>query len=153
MTGAGETPAEGARQNRGAAQLAAQAAFDTQGEDIVLMDVRTLSGVTDYVIICSAGSARQLHALKDHIEAVLEQHGHRVWHIEGMTASPSASAASWRRQPQWILMDCGEVVVHLLDQETRAFYRLEDLWADAPRMALSDIPSASQQRTGQREGV
>jgi len=110
------------------------------------MDLRGLSSVADFFLICTAGSARQLDAIGDHIEETLAKHGGAVWHTEG---APGAGGPPkiLPQTPQWVLMDCGDVVIHLLDQETRLFYRLEDLWADAPRVPLpaappgGDIPS------------
>ena len=120
------------------ALIAARAALEKQAEGVVVMDLRSLSSVTDFFVICTAGSPRQLDAIKDHIEAKLAEAGSAVWHIEG---SPAAAAPAWRGnfEPQWVLMDCGEVVVHLLDQRTRSFYRLEDLWADAPRVPVEFV--------------
>jgi len=117
------------------ALLAARAALEKQAEDAVILDLRTISTVADFFLVCTAGSSRQLTALKDHIEATLAQRGRTVWHTEGGTASAAASRGPME-EPQWILMDCGDLIVHLFDQRARAFYRLEDLWADAPRIPV-----------------
>jgi len=115
------------------ALIAARAALEKQAEDVLLMDIGALSNVTDFLVIGTADSFRQLTALKEHLETVLAQHGQAVWHSEGSPASPAKVP-----EPQWLLMDCGDVVIHLLDRSARAFYRLEDLWADAPRVAVED---------------
>lgn len=115
------------------ALLAARTALEKQGEDVVVLDLRSLSSVTEFFVICTALSARQLTALKDHLEATFARHAYEVWHTEGRAAAPSA----FNHTPQWILMDCGEVVIHLLDHAARTFYRLEELWADAPRVPLT----------------
>jgi len=120
------------------ALIAARAALEKQAEGVVVMDLRLLSTVADFFVICTAGSSRQLTALKEHIEAALDQHGGAVWHTEG-SASPSEAALASNHQPQWVLMDCGEIVVHLLDEQARDFYRLEQLWADAPRIPLDPV--------------
>ena len=99
------------------------------------MDLRALSTVTDFFVLCTAGSGRQIDALKDHIGQTLEQQGCPVWHIEGAAASASGPAGL-SGEPQWVLMDCGDIVIHVLDQPTRAFYRLEELWADATRLSI-----------------
>lgn len=117
------------------ALLAARVALEKQAEHVVVMDVRTLSNVTDFFVVCTAGSARQLSALKEHIEAALAQHGCRVWHTEGVAGTGGQGMPPG--EPNWVLMDCGDLVVHLLDQPARAFYRLEELWADAPRIAVA----------------
>lgn len=113
------------------ALLAAYAGLEKQAEDVVVIDLRSLSIVTDFFVICTAGSGRQITALKDHIDAVLSQRGCPVWHVEG-----EAGAV-----PQWVLMDYGDIVVHLMDQPARSFYQLEQLWADAPRVLLAQAPS------------
>lgn len=117
------------------ALLAAQAALDKHAEDVVVMDLRSLSTVTDFFVICTAASGRQLIALKEHLEASLDQQGSPVWHTEG-AALPVGPASPFSQESQWVLMDCGEIVIHLFDQHARAFYRLEELWADAPRVLL-----------------
>ena len=101
---------------------------------MVIMDLRGLSSVADFFLVCTAGNVRQLDAIKDHIEETLAKHGGAVWHTEGAPAGGPPKTLP--QTPQWVLMDCGDVVIHLLDQETRLFYRLEDLWADAPRVPL-----------------
>jgi len=115
------------------ALLAARAALDKQAEHVVVMDLRALSNVADFFVICTAASPPQRDAIREHIERTLSQQGFPVWHVEGASASAVRGPASFH-QPQWVLMDCGDLVVHLLDQPTRAFYRLEELWADAPRI-------------------
>ncbi|MBI4597244.1 MAG: ribosome silencing factor [Candidatus Omnitrophica bacterium] len=109
--------------------IAARAALEKQAENVLVMDVRGLSNVTDFFVLCTAASSRQLDAIKGHLEAVLETAGCSLWHIEGASGAP------------WILMDFGPLVVHLLDSAARDFYRLEDLWADAPRIAVEEHPT------------
>ena len=106
------------------------------------MDVRALSSVTDFFVICTGGSSRQLEALKEHIDATLAQRNWPVWHIEGAVASQGGGHVS-QEDPQWILMDFGDLVVHLLDQRGRSLYRLEELWADAPRLPLEREPRSA----------
>ena len=116
------------------ALLAARAALEKHAEDVVVLDVRVLSTVTDFFVICTAHSAPQLTAVRDHIEVALSRQGGSVWHTEGIPA-PRERPGTFD-ELSWTLMDCGEIVVHLLDPRGRAFYRLEDLWADAPRVPL-----------------
>ena len=120
------------------ALLAAHEALDKQGEDVVVVDLRSLSSVTDFFVICTAGSSRQIDALKDHVEVVLSGQGWPVWHTEGDAAPPSRG---FTLDPQWVLMDYGDFVVHVMDQKARSFYQLEQLWADAPRVPLAQAPS------------
>jgi ribosome-associated protein len=126
-------PHHGLLNSRAQALLAAKAALDKQAEDVVVLQVRALTTVADYFVIGTGTSARQIDALREHIETVLRQSGAQVWHVEG-TAAPAASSER-ADTPTWVLMDCGDVVVHLFDPRARAFYRLEELWADAPRVA------------------
>ena len=106
------------------------------------MDLRSISNVTDFFVLCTADNTRHLGALKEHIEAALDQQGGSVWHIEGV-ASGGRPSTSLQPEPQWILMDCGDLVIHLFDRPARAFYRLEDLWADAQKLPLESLSSAS----------
>ena len=119
------------------AQGLAQVILDTHGEDVVALDVRGLSSLTDFFILCTAHSARQLEAIREHVERAITSAGHRVKHVEGGASSnPSSGGADDARQ--WLLMDCGDVVVHLMDLRARSFYRLEELWADAPNIRFQD---------------
>lgn len=86
--------------------------------------MRRVSSVTDYFVICSGQTARQVQAIADHVSEGAQQRGGRVWHIEGY------------RDAQWVLLDCGDVVVHIFHPAAREFYRLEQLWGDAPRVTL-----------------
>ncbi len=117
------------------ALVIAQAALDTQAEDVAVLDLRPISTVTDFFIVCTGTSARQIGALKDHIEEALAAHGSAVGHTEG-SVSVGGAARSVTPEFQWVLVDCGDVVVHLMDQQARDFYRLEDQWADAPRLQV-----------------
>ena len=110
----------------------AQALLEKHAEDVVILDVRGLSSVTDFFVLCTAGSRPHLEALREHVQASLVQVGEAVWHVEGIAPAPRDAVQGLR----WVLLDCGDLVVHLLDQPARVFYRLEDLWADASRVPL-----------------
>jgi ribosome-associated protein len=125
--------------SRAKALLAAQTALEKHAEGVVVMDVRALSSVTDFFVICTALSSPQLAALQEHIDVALAAQGACVWHTEGIIQG--SAARDVEQTPQWILMDCGDIVVHLLDQQARAFYRLDELWADAPRVPLGSVPT------------
>lgn len=115
------------------ALIAARAALEKHAEAVTVLDLRALSTVTDFFVICSAGSPPQLSAIRDHIEDQLRGKGSGVGHAEGGPAPAQGGG------PLWVLLDCGDVVVHLLNETARAFYRLEQLWADAPRLTLDAL--------------
>ncbi|MHB8902310.1 MAG: ribosome silencing factor [Thermoguttaceae bacterium] len=107
------------------ALVAAQTADDNRGYDIVVLDMRDMTTFFDYFVICSGTSRRQLHAISEEIDRVLEKElgDHRLG-IEGYD------------QSHWILLDYGDVVIHLFEPETRKYYDLENLWGHAKRVAF-----------------
>jgi ribosome-associated protein len=110
------------------ALAAARTAADNRGRDITVLDLRGITPVFDYFVIATGASRRQLHAISEEIDRVLEQEmgDHRLG-IEGYTGS------------QWILLDYGDVVIHLFDEKTRGYYDLENLWSPAPHVDISAI--------------
>lgn len=106
--------------------LAAQAALDRKAHDLVVLEVRKISTLADYFLICSGRTSRQTHAIAEAVDEALRKDHVRGGHIEG--------AAEGR----WILMDYGDVVVHIFDDPTRAYYDLERLWGDAPRVPVDE---------------
>ncbi len=105
------------------ALLAAQTAEENRGRDIQILDVRELTTIFDYFVVVTGTSRRQLHAISDEIDRVFQEEiGDRRMGIEGYDES------------RWILLDYGDVVVHVFDDETRAYYGLEELWAHAKRV-------------------
>ncbi len=101
----------------------------------MVLDLRTLSTVTDFFLICTADNITHLAALKEHLQEIFAKHRVPVWHTEGASAPSRGGGPD---EPQWILLDGGDVVVHLLDRRAREFYRLEELWADAPRLRVDE---------------
>jgi len=122
------------------AQIVAHAALDVQAEDVVVIDVRPVSTISDYFVLCTAGSSRQIEAISEKVETALRQRGTRVAHIEGYATRTEGSNDL---APQWMLMDCSDVVVHILDGAARTFYQLERLWGDAPRLAIEACPPSA----------
>ncbi len=105
----------------------ARYAADKKAVDVVELDLRGVLGYTDYFLVCSGNTARQAKAIHDGIhEGLKREHGTLPRRVEG-----SAQAG-------WILMDYLDVVVHIFTPETREFYRLEQLWGEAPARAASD---------------
>ena len=106
------------------AAAAAREAGDNRGQDVVVLDMREQTSIFDYFVIATGTSNRQLRAMSDAIDDVLQkQFGHRRLSVEGYEDS------------HWILLDFGSVVVHLFDEKSREYYRLEDLWAGAKPVA------------------
>ncbi len=107
------------------ALAAARTAEDNRGGDVVVLDMRGMTTEFDYFVLATGNSRRQLHAISEEIDRVLESElgDHRMG-IEGYNES------------RWILLDYGTVVVHMFDAETRAYYALEDLWGHAERVPL-----------------
>lgn len=96
----------------------AEIIVDKQGEDILILDLREVTTFTDYFVICSGSSRRQLDALQSALREALKKTDEQVtpYHVEGLPDSG------------WVLMDYNSVIVHLFDPEVRNFYRLEELW-------------------------
>ena len=126
-----ESPSE-PRSDRALARAitAARVAGENRGTDVVVLDLRDLTSIFDYFVLASGTSRRQLHAMSEEIDHALEDGmGDRRMGIEGYAES------------SWILLDYGDVVIHLFDPETRAYYGLEDLWGQAKRVPL-ELPDS-----------
>ncbi|HVP01998.1 MAG TPA: ribosome silencing factor [Solirubrobacteraceae bacterium] len=109
--------------------LVAGYALDKKARDVVVLDLRGVSGFTDAFVICSGTSDRQAKAIHDGIHLALKkEHGLLPRRVEGLA------------EARWILMDYLDVVVHIFTPETRDFYRLETLWGDVPRRTFADAP-------------
>jgi ribosome-associated protein len=110
--------------SRQTAVAAARAALEKKAEDVVVLDLRGVSGYTDFLVIGSGGSDRQLEAIAESVEKDLTAAGHRAIGSEG------------QRGGRWVLLDFGDVVVHVFHADERVHYDLEGLWADAPRIEV-----------------
>ena len=99
----------------------AQFALEKKALDVVVLDVRGLASYAEYIVVMSADSEPQLNAIADNIETKMKERGERPYSIEGTRAG------------QWVLMDFGDVIAHLFYKDTRDFYDIEGLWADAER--------------------
>ena len=110
------------------ALAAARVAINNRGQDVAVLDLRDVTPICDFFVVASGTSRRQLHAISEEIDEKLERElGDRRYGREGYDES------------RWILLDYGNVVVHLFDEETRKFYDIEGLWGDAKRVDLTDI--------------
>ena len=104
--------------------LCLKAATEKKAQDLILLELKGISSFTDYFVICSGRSDRQVQAIAQAIEAALKTEGIRPLGQEGTAAG------------RWILMDYEDVVVHVFLEPVRKFYDLEGLWIDAPRIDL-----------------
>lgn len=111
--------------------LAARAASGKQGEEVLVLDVRELITITDYFVIASGASDRQVKTIADEVVKTLRGEGTKPVRIEGEAAS------------RWILLDFVDFVVHVFHQDERDHYRLERLWVDAPRVEWGNGARAS----------
>lgn len=102
--------------------LCARVASENKARDVLVLDMRGISPLYDYFVLATGASRRQLHAISDEIESTMTGEGEKRFGIEGYEAS------------RWVVLDYGDIVVHLFDQDARGYYGLEDLWADAPRL-------------------
>jgi ribosome-associated protein len=100
----------------------ARLAADTRCEEVLILDLRGHSPVTDYYVIATGTSDRQMRAVADEIGRYGADRGNRPWHVAGMDSA------------SWILLDFVDVVVHLFSRDLRHYYDLELLWGDAPRV-------------------
>lgn len=103
-------------------KIAMEALDDLKARDLVALDVRELTGVTDYMLICTGTSNRHVKALANNVAVEVKKHGLPAMGIEGTQAA------------DWVLVDFGDVVVHVMSAEARDFYDLERLWS-APASA------------------
>lgn len=113
--------------------LCAQFALDKKAYDLVILDVAKLTSIADYFLICTGRSDIQVQTICRHIEESLAKVGVKPLSIEGFTYG------------QWVLMDFGDVVVHIFYETVRDFYNLEGLWSQAPQRSLPE-PYHSQAR-------
>ena len=104
------------------AALCARTAVDNKARDVLVLDLRGITPLYDYFVLATGSSRRQIHAITEEIDARLRDEGDVRLAIEGYEAS------------KWVVQDYGDVVVHVFDEPTRAYYALEELWGDAPRV-------------------
>lgn len=118
----------GLERSKQLATAAAKIILDNRGQDLLILDVCNQTALFDYFVIATGTSRRQLHAISEEIDDVLQkQLGDQRMGLEGYDES------------HWIVLDYGSVVIHLFDEETRGYYDLESLWADAKKMPLADF--------------
>jgi ribosome-associated protein len=100
----------------------ARIADDNKAKDVVILDLRGITPIFDFFVLMTGASRRQLHTLAEEIDDYLRSQDEKRLSIQGYQAS------------RWIVQDYGDLVIHVFDQESRDFYALEELWADAPHV-------------------
>ncbi|HEX6008719.1 MAG TPA: ribosome silencing factor [Actinomycetota bacterium] len=120
-----------AEESREAAVAAARAAAAKQAEHITILDVHGLIVITDYFVICSGATERQVRTIVEEIEKALRDLGRKPVRREGES------------ERRWVLLDYVDLVVHVFTEQEREYYDLERLWGDAPRSAWEDEGIAS----------
>ncbi len=103
-------------------ETAAAAAREKKAEEIVVLDLRGLSSIADYFLICGGTNPRQVAAIAEEIDAALSRSGCRPFRTEGLA------------EARWVVMDFGGVLVHVFHREAREYYSLETLWGDAEKL-------------------
>ena len=102
--------------------LCARVAADHKARDILVLDMRGITPLYDFFILLTGSSRRQIHTIAEEIDAALRAEGDARLSIQGYQAS------------KWVVQDYGDLVVHVFDPESREYYALEELWADAKRV-------------------
>lgn len=108
-------------------RTAFDALSDKKGEDIRIIDIGNVSVIADYFIIASGSNNNQVQALVDHVQDALNKKGYEMKHLEGYQSG------------NWILLDYGDIIVHVFSKEDRLFYDLERIWKDGTSVAIEDI--------------
>lgn len=99
---------------------------EKKAEEVLVLDLRGVSSMTDYFLICHGSSDRLVQAISDHLLEMMKEKGVRALGVEGYT------------EGRWILLDFGDLVIHVFFEETRRFYDLERLWGHAPQLYPPD---------------
>lgn len=108
-------------------KIALKALEDKKGEDIKVIDISEVSVLADYFIIASGTNRSQIQALTDSVEEQLGRADYLVKQIEGYDTA------------NWILMDFGDIIVHIFDKENRLFYDLERIWRDGKKVEITEF--------------
>lgn len=117
------------------------AALEKKATDIVLLRTKGIVSYADYFLICGGRSDRQVQAIAQSIETELKKEGHRALGVEGLS------------QGRWVLLDFGDVIVHIFQESVRRFYDLEGLWIDARRVDIAEQQVDKKRRKTQRRAT
>ena len=111
--------------DQGLAHRAAAVCVESKADDVVVLDLKGLTNMTDYFVVASGTSDTHVRSVAEHVIEALARHGVRVAAVEGLP------------QGRWVVLDYVDFVVHVFHPSLRAFYQLERLWGDAPALAVS----------------
>lgn len=114
-------------QSKEMTKLAIEALADKKAEDIRIVDISEISVMADYFIIANGNNRSQIQALSDNVQEVLEKAGCRMRQVEGYHTA------------NWILLDFGDLIIHIFDKENRQFYNLEHIWRDGKQLSPEDL--------------
>ena len=112
--------------SRNDAQRISELMLEKKALDIIIIDVRKITTLTDFFVVCTSESEPQTRAITDHINQKMKEEGVRSWHIEGY------------EHLDWVLIDFVNIVVHIFSKETREYYEFERLWADGTITKVQD---------------
>ncbi len=112
--------------NQNDAQRISELMLDKKAVDIIMIDVRKITTLTDFFVVCTSESEPQSRAITDHINQRMKEEGVQSWHIEGY------------EYLDWVLIDFVHIVVHIFSKETREYYEFERLWADGTITKVQD---------------
>jgi len=113
--------------SREMAKTACRALSEKKAEDLRVIEISEISPLADYFIIATGSNTNQIHAMVDAVDEALTKEEHQVKQIEG------------NRNSSWVLMDYGDIIVHIFSQEDRLFYNLEKIWTDGKRIEVEDL--------------
>ena len=108
-------------------KLAIEALEDKKAEDIKVIDISNVSVMADYFLIAGGSNSSQIQALSNNVEEKLGRAGYHVKQVEGY------------EQANWILLDFGDIIVHVFDKENRLLYNLERIWRDGKAISVEDL--------------
>jgi ribosome-associated protein len=111
-------------ENQELLKIAVKAADDKRAEEILALNMKGISLIADYFIICHGNSDRQVQAIADEMKEKADENGYHVKRMEGYD------------EARWVLIDMGDVIAHVFHREERSYYNLERLWGDAPLVDL-----------------
>ncbi|MEO5355874.1 MAG: ribosome silencing factor [Nitrospirae bacterium YQR-1] len=101
---------------------------EKKGDEVVVLDLRGLTPIADFFVICTGGSTSHIKALADSVESKLKERKIKPLHIEG------------QKNYSWVILDYGDILIHIFNPEARAYYELERFWLDARRVYFDEVP-------------